>query len=124
MDSATKIKGIREQIFKAKDIKEEVVTVPEWGGVKIKLKSLTAAQSTEAYRKTPKDGKGDINAIQYGYYLFMKSAYDVESDQPLFDDSDLKALMEKNVGILTRLSQKVSVLCGLEDGAVENAQKN
>ncbi len=124
MESKSEIKGIREQIFAAKDIAEEVVEVPEWGGVKIKLKSLTAAQSTDAYRKAPKDGKGQINAVQYGFYLFMKAAYDPKTDKLLFDDSDLNTLMKKNVGVLSRLANKVSMLSGLEDGAVENAQKN
>ena len=124
MENSTEhVKSIREQIFAAKDIKEEIVDVPEWG-VKIKLKSLTGEQGKDAWRKTPKNADGDINNVEYGYFLFIKSAHDVKTDRPLFGDEDLPRLMTKNLGVLARLSQKVTAISGLDLEAVEKAEKN
>ena len=104
----------RETILQADDIRETVETVPEWDGVKILLRAMDGKQHAR-YIDVAVQGE---SAFRYADIL-INSAHDPDTRELLFDPADRDALMEKDGGVLMRLS--LIVIRDLSGGDVDDA---
>jgi hypothetical protein len=115
-------KALRAKIFEAKDIKTEIMNIPEWGVV-IEVKALTG--KTRAIVMTSsmgKNGKMDFEKMYADMVIY--STYDNETKEKIFEDTDREALSEKSGGVLERIAGKVMQLSGLMPESVDKAEKN
>lgn len=85
-------------VFAAKDLAEDLVPVPEWGG-DIKLKQMNAAE-TMAMTKDMEANKGD------GMFIILVHTARAEDDSHLFTHEQIDRLREKNFNILNFLQRK------------------
>jgi hypothetical protein len=109
-----------DQILAAKDIKTEVVHVPEWGG-DIRMKGLTGRERDEfeASMLETKGGKQKQNTANFRARLLAKCIVD-ESGAALFHSSQIKLLGEKSAAALQRLFNKANEMSGLSEEDVDS----
>lgn len=102
----------KEQIRQAKDIREEEVDVPEWGG-SLLMRGLTVNERRRCRsmaREVGDDEKVEIDdskLAMLGVITGMK--------EPQMDEVDIKILEEKASGVVQRLFGKVLVLSGFSE---------
>lgn len=106
-----------EDILGMVDEEFRVVEVPEWGGRKIRLRTLTAGESAEftalAADKT-RQGEAPV-------HLLMLSACD-ESGKRLFKRNDMEVLKRRSLKAVMRLQDIAMDLNGLTEKAKEAAK--
>jgi len=109
----------RDEIRAVDDIKRVSVAVEEWDGdVPIRALSVRLRQVfVKLY-----DGVDDPE-VPADVWLALNCACTDDGDR-LFDDSDLDWLLDKASAALQLIGQKCLELNGLEEGAVEEAEKN
>lgn len=118
--------SLRDKIQAAKDIKEEVVDVPEWD-VQILVRGLNGEQRADLQaplagkRGAPPAGKDIAN---FEANLLILACYDPETKEPVFEKGDRDWLKAKSGPALDRLSNVATRLSGLEKQAVAEAAKN
>ncbi|KKL64099.1 hypothetical protein LCGC14_2168400 [marine sediment metagenome] len=99
-----------EMILAADDITYEDVDVPEWGGGKVRLRLLNAAESMHF------QGQLETNRKEAALALFRASVVDPVTGLKLFQESEVfKALRKKSMKVIRRLSDKCLELNGLLD---------
>lgn len=112
---------LKNQIFKAQDVKLEAVEVPEWG-VTLHVKTLSGAERaklrsiSDALSKSGRESEADT-------HLLILSACDAQGNK-VFNDNDFTALNEKNASVITRVAMAALKVNGLGEQAVEEAKKN
>lgn len=115
--------SIRDQILAAEDIRKEIVEVPEWGGIKIEMRSLTGGDRARIL-ETSVDALGNVSLTRVYPEMVIASAFDPETGERVFDDSDKDGLMAKNAVAIDRLAVTATRLSGLNEEAVDEAGKN
>jgi hypothetical protein len=113
-----KIISSAKQVQEANDVKYDEVPVPEWGedgndpDLALRIRSLTAR---ELITFTSLKGENQKQAIVRGLIM---SAVD-EQGERIFDESDIKWLMGKNVSVLHRIQDAILVLNGMKQKPVQ-----
>jgi L-ascorbate metabolism protein UlaG (beta-lactamase superfamily) len=119
----------KDQIFKADDIKSEVVPVEEWGGEVI-VQGLTGHQRDEWEKSmtvtTP--GKGgrtrrDVDMTDFRARLAVLCVVD-EQGQRLFHDGDIHQLAGKSGAALDTVYTVAARLSGISEKDVEDLTKD
>jgi hypothetical protein len=115
--------SIREKILGVtNDTPSELVSVPEWG-VSVLVKGFTLGAKddflTSVYNTETK--KADIKAFNSG--VLVGTAYDPETEERLFTESDIPVLKQKSAAAIQRLVDVGTRLSGLTDDAIEVAGK-
>lgn len=105
---------LRDRILSFDDITSERVTIREWGGVEIEMRSPTAAQRTRVLRACV-DDEGNVDAERMGGMLIVASAFDPDTGELIFGPDDVEALSEKNAGPVQQLVSIAQRLAGLGD---------
>lgn len=121
------------EIIAAKDLAEERVDVPEWGGEVI-LRSLSAfdRESVEAETTTTEttfDSDGRMRFLPHidqvkARAKFLARAIVDENGNRIFDDSQMEGLAKKSNVVIARLYLRAQELSGMTPQAVEDAEKN
>lgn len=110
----------KEQILECKDIKSEVVQVPEWDGEVI-VQGLTLADKDKWTDSIVVDGKANMNGATASLCaLSMRN----EDGTRLFDVEDIPALQEKSAAALDRVFQVAQRLSGIGQEEMKDAVKN
>jgi hypothetical protein len=115
---------LKKKIFEAKDIKEELVDVPEWG-CKVLLRGLSGEQRAtvlSGVMPNPQVQRMDYKKL-YGETLVF-GLCDPETKQPIFQPTDIPIIMSKSGGIVERLATMVMELSGMSGNALDAATKN
>lgn len=106
------------QIFDAVDLKDDVVSVPEWGG-SIRLVQLTAEESMQL-TKEMLTAEGAANGI---YLMLVYSARDAEGKR-LFTLEDIERLKFKNFNVLNMLQTRSLALNHMDAKSREALKKD
>lgn len=114
--------SIRDQIFAAEDIRKEIVAIPEWG-VEIEVRSLNGADRARIL-ETGVDSFGNVSLQRVYPEMVIATAYDPETGERIFEESDKDNLMAKNALAIDRLAVVATQLSGLSEDAVDEAGKN
>lgn len=114
--------NLRDTILAASDIEKKVITVKQWGGVKIELRGISGEERNKVYGETRKGEEIDFDELQYA--LIIASAYDPESGEKIFKPEDAAVLKTKSWTVINRLSGIIMKLSGIGAGDSEDAEKN
>jgi hypothetical protein len=114
-----------EEIFNATDAEYRYETVPEWGGKKVKFKSLTGTQRDDFEAKSliQKGPNAKMNLVNMRARLLALVLVD-QNDKRLFSDSAIHKLGGKNAKVLERLFGIAQEMNGMTDKDVEELTEN
>lgn len=111
--------SLRETIFSANDILSEAVEIPEWG-VTVEVRTMTAADRTTLQtNSTSADGKVDMTKFMPA--VVIATVHDPETGEPVFQQSDIPALLSKSGVVVERLAQKALQMSGMEASSADTA---
>jgi len=117
--------SLRDKILKAKDIKEDIVTVEEWGGAKIKVTSLNVEErgkvrESAGTRLNPDGTVSVTNANRIEIAALIAGAKDPETNLPIFTEKDEELFLKKNAKAVDTVALRVLELSGMgpEAGAL------
>lgn len=114
----------REQILQAQDLKQEVVSVPEWGGDVI-VRTLTGAERDQFEADMIQSNGKVAGENLYNLRARLSSLCLVdESGRRLFSDDDVKLLGAKSAHALQRVFEQAMKLNALSEGDVEELAGN
>ena len=109
-----------DDIWAAHDIREDVVSVPEWGG-NVRIRALTLEQmATLANRATKRQPNGQ-EAIDRETSVALTLVYGMI--EPKLSEKDVPKLLAKSANAVTRIVQAITAL-GVTDEAVTDAAKS
>lgn len=100
----------------------KVVPVPEVGaGVAIRLRNLTARERDDYEQDVQvKTKKGyELDPVHIREKLIIRTAVKADSDELLFDESDLPRLANMPAHVIIRLFRAAQELCGLTEDPEE-----
>jgi hypothetical protein len=110
-----------EQILKAKDMKTELVHVPEWGGDV--LVSVISGTKKDEYEMSLVDNKGKVNPKNIRAKLLVASCVN-EDGSPLFTRDHIVALGAKSAAAIDRVFSVAQRLNAVNEEDVEELAKN
>ena len=118
------VKSLREKILETEDIETDIVTVKEWGSVKIKVMSLNVkerGQVREAAKTTinPDGTLAVFDADQLEVAAVVAGAKDPETDKPIFKKEDATLLLKKNARAVDQVALRILELSGMTPEAGE-----
>lgn len=108
-------KSLREQILDYEDIEIRTVSVPEWGDLKIDMRTPTVEARGELISQFIDRGTGKIDYVLMYPSLVVATAYVPGTEERIFTMSDVEALKKKSAKALERLGAIAVSLSGLED---------
>ena len=125
LDPQGKMLLTRDAILAFEDVQYEYVDVPEWGGGRIRVRSLTGsdrdaydAESWAQGQKSPSDTAAPLR--DFRIRRVARAIVD-EDGAPVFSPADVKALGEKNARAIDRIDDVVARLSGLDNEQVRMA---
>lgn len=110
-----------EQILQAKDLAEEDVECPEWGG-KVRVRGLSVEEATQVSAS----GGRTINLAD-GKQLSMTAlrVFQLGCVTPKIDANALESLAKKSMAPVFRIVNRIQELSGMSgDNALEALEKN
>lgn len=112
-------------VASADDIEHEDLTVPQWDNVVIRIKSMDLAKRGAYLERLIKarENEDDMAYAQLQAELVVHCATDPDDGSQAFDVSDIPMLLTKHGGVVNRLSNRASVLSGLDADAEERLGK-
>ena len=114
------MKSIRDIALNAKDVRTELVTVPEWDDVKIEVRGFTLGERLAFYDRVADDGQ--VNRENFLPELVIASSFDPDSGQKVFEAADRDMLKTKSAAALERLTTVATRLSGMSDDDVTDAE--
>lgn len=118
-------KSLRDQILAISDLPTEEVIVPQWGGMKVWVRGLTAYErdAFEADNITGRGKNRDVNLRGIRARLVALCAVD-ENGERIFSNDDVEALGGKSSAAVGRLFDVASRLNGISESDVEELAGN
>jgi hypothetical protein len=113
--------GLRDIILAADDRKRTLLDVPEWDGVRITLRSMTAAQNEAYVTRVIQEKRTDAREL-----LISLTACN-DDGTLIFSEDDVKKLGEKDDQVIQRVFEAAQAVNGLgkkPSQAKEEAKKN
>lgn len=118
--------SLRDQILAADDLPETDETVPEWGGLVVRVRGLsgTDRDAYEARAVALKNQGQDVELRLQDFRtkLVVKCLFDPETDERLFSDKDVPKLGKKSGAVIERLYGIAQRLSGMTKEAKEEAK--
>lgn len=115
-------KSLRQLILEADDIQQEVVEVPEWGGLKVLVRGMTVPEKNRLSRMIQVENDEE-RTNRYEVGMVIATARDPETGELLFEEADRDSLLRKSNVAIGRLFKAARRLSGL-DITIEQAVKN
>lgn len=118
-------KSLRDQILAISDIQTEEVTVPEWGGLVVRMRGMSAAER-DRWEEEMIQIKGKtttINRRNARARLVVRCAVDQDGNR-IFGNDDIAALGQKSAAAMDRLYEVASRLSGISDEDMEELAGN
>ncbi|MFO7537619.1 MAG: hypothetical protein R6X32_06115 [Chloroflexota bacterium] len=115
----------REQILGIEDAEYRDVEVPQWNGLVVRLKALTALER-DRFDGTMTTGRGKNVKVNWEHArarLIVATAVD-EKGEPLFTHKDIEALSQKNAAAVDVLFAAAQELCGITNRDIEDLAGN
>ena len=116
--------SLRDDILAINDVTEELVTIPQWGGKKIKVKSFTAGQRCKLIETCMNKNGTGVDSQKLYIQTMIASACDPDTDELIFTQADYEALSGKNSGAVEIIVSASHRLNGVSNEAVGEMEKN
>lgn len=109
-----------EQILNAKDVRTELIQVPEWGG-SVYVRVLTGGErdNFEAQIRRSKDGVPDDIRARWAALIISD-----QDGNRLFSDKQVEKLKQKSASALDRILSAGQRLNGMTNEDIEELEKN
>ena len=104
--------SLRDDILNARDLREETITIPEWGDTTILCRGMSAKQRGEMIERVS-------DRMWLTTDIVLQLALDPETRLPIFDPADRDSLSAKSGDVLDRIAQKIIELSGVDVEAKE-----
>ena len=115
--------AMRQLIFQAQDIKEEIIPVREWR-LKVLVRGMTGIQRAQ-YLAIARDQAGAMDFKRMYFDLVQMCCLHPKTRKPIFKVADRQeVLFQKNGAILDMLASAVIRLSQLDMGSQDIQQKN
>lgn len=114
---------LRASILGLEDATSEKVSIPEWGGITLEIRSLSGKERAALLQDAANNG-GKIDLGKMYPDLVILSSYDPSSGERVFAPADRGAVADKNGAALERIAQVAMRLSGLSEDAVPEAEGN
>lgn len=111
---------LRKQILDFDDSSSETVQIPQWGGVKVEVRSLTAGQRGRLLKVCTDEETGEIDAGKLSIHLTIATAHDPETGERIFQPDDYDALGEKAPKAIEAIMDVAARLSALTEEEVES----
>lgn len=110
----------REQILAADDIKDEYVSVPEWGGT-VRVQGLTGAQRDAFEVSLIEQKKGKSQEVNLRNLRAKMVSWSIVNDlgNRLFSDHDVNELGQKSAKALQRVFKVARELSGIDEEDID-----
>lgn len=108
---------LRDAILSAVDIQEEVVTIKEWGGIKVLCRGMSGRERSAYFV-----GNEDREMWEYTPRLILGNVLDPDTREPIFEAEDIDALADKSGVALDRLAKTITRLSGFGEEAKEEME--
>ena len=115
--------NLRDKIFAAKDIPSENLHVPEWE-VDLVIKGMTAGERVTLMQNAYDVKTEQVNMSRVYPDVVVSCAYDPETDEPVFSDSDKDALMSKSSAAIEKIADVGLRLSGIGKDQQDAAGKD
>lgn len=120
--------NLRNKILGARDLKADLMEIPEWDGVTIEVRGMSGKARAKFVETAFQNGlTGEPDQAKMGAAMLplfpefvLDGVYDPDSNERVFQASDLEALLAKNGDVIQRIAMKVIELSGLN--STENAK--
>ena len=126
-DKATKVDSamsLRDRILNAKDTREEIVDVSEWGWGNVLCRNLTGLERAALSKLATFRVDGKMTSKQTAVDTVILGAYDPETRDKLFQETDRDALLKHNTAPVDRLATVINDLSGLSMSSEDEIVKN
>ena len=123
MSEKEKHVSLRDKIAAIKDIPEETLAVPEWGGLEILVRGMTAGDRGDllASAVDPETGQVDLKSMYPD--IVILTAHDPETGERIWMPEDRAAIQEKSGKAIDRLATVGMRLSGMDPDEKEKAGK-
>lgn len=112
----------KDQILKAKDLKTEEVSVPEWGG-EVLVRGLTGQGRDSFEMKIGLARKSGKTIDDFRSSLVARCLVDEEGER-LFTDKEVEQLGRKSGAALDRVANVIKELSGMNEGDTKEAAED
>lgn len=110
---------LRNKIINSNDLESEIIEVPEWGDVKLEIRSMTGRDRAALQ----KHFRGDDFDMEVWYVeLVLATVYDPETGDRVFGPADRKEIGGRSAKVLERIAEVATRLSGMAAGAVSEAK--
>lgn len=113
---------LRSKILSAKDRREQVVEIPEWG-VSVLVRSMTAGDRGELMDAV-REKDGTMRVGEMHTRVALLTAHDPETKRPIFEPLDIDALAGKHPGAIDRIATLGLELSGMGADVKAALEKN
>jgi hypothetical protein len=114
-----------EEILNMNDERTELVKVPEWNNMEILCKNLTGADRAQLASMLKMDAEtNQVTTKSNSADVVVLGAYNPETGDRIFTQSQKVALLMKNNAPLERLASVIQRLSGLTKEKADEAEKN
>ena len=110
--------NLRESVLNAKDVPEQLVDVPEWGGTFL-VRGMTVKDRASYYSRITVNDK--IDATLLNPELLIACVYDPETGRKVFEASDRDMLGSKSAQAAEKLTSVAMELSGIGAQAEQQA---
>jgi hypothetical protein len=115
--------NIRETILNSNDIKKEVITVEEWGNVKIEIRTMSGLERANMLKSSVnKDGTTDL--VKLYPEVIIASVYDPDTGLKVFTKEDRDIINSKSSACIEKVAKVALKLNGLDEDTHEEIEKN
>lgn len=103
---------LRSKILNYDDRQQKIVTIPEWGDIKVEIRGLSAGERVRLVKHLQGDD-GKIDNASMANWLIVLCSYDPDTGERIFEDDDRDAIAEKAPKPHERLMTAALRLSGL-----------
>ena len=115
--------ALRDRILNANDTREEIVDVSEWGWGKVLCRNLTGLERAALSKLATFRVSGQMTSKQTAVDTVILGAYDPDTKQKLFKETDRDLLLTHNTAPVDKLATVINELSGLGMDSEDDIKK-
>ena len=113
VETAMNSMKLRDRILNANDTREEIVDVSEWGWGSVLCRNLTGLERAALSKLSTFRVNGMMTSKQTAADTVILGAYDPDTKEKLFRETDREALLLHNAAPLDKLAGVINELSGM-----------
>jgi hypothetical protein len=116
--------SLHDDILALDDMEKREITIKQWGGRKIIVKSLTATQRFALIERCMNAKANKIDGKKLYIHTFIECACDPDTGKQIFTADDYEKLASKHSGAIEAVVQVANELNGIGEAEISEMEKN